>query len=850
MDYSTLGPLERFESNGQTATLYSSGAKLSITALAPDLVHLRFVPPRAGGPAGLPAGAGGAGPLDSFAVVRRDWPACPIRWSEGDAVVRVVVGGDAPAGGRGAGAGAPIRPVGAGNPVRAADALHPADSGDASGGGAGNGLTVEITRRPLRVAIRRTDGTWAAGCAPGGGFVWQAGRTGWRLAAPGGLRYYGFGQKLGPLDKRGRRLTMWTTDEPYHTPDRDELYQAIPFFLTLDSDGKSAGVFVDCPARVTFDVAKSEPDVCWIEAAAPVLDAYVFTGPSPKDVIVRYTELTGRMELPPRWALGYHQSRWSYAPEAKVREIARELRNRDIPCDAIHLDIDYMDGYRVFTWDRQRFPDPKGLVADLAADGFRTVVIVDPGVKLDPEYRVFQEGVAGGHFIQRPDGELFVGEVWPGTTVFPDFLRAQTRAWWGKLHRELVQDVGVAGIWTDMNEPSCFARKTLPDDVLQGEDGERVPHGAVHNVYGLLMAQATYEALGRLAPDRRPFVLTRSGYAGVQRYAAVWMGDNHSWWEHLLAAVSLCLGMGLSGVPFVGTDIGGFQGDCDGELLARWTQAGAFMPFCRNHSCQGTREQEPWRFGPKVEAICREYLQLRYRLLPFWYNEFRRASETGLPIMRPLFLEYPGDPDTHCISDQFLLGQDVLVCPVYQPGATHRMVYLPEGQWVDFWSGRRHPGPGRIVAEAPLERMPVYVRDGAIIPMAPGRTPDGRPIAHTGQLDGRELILNVYAGRPGSLELYEDAGEGYGYRAGEFAVTRVDLERNGSRLRLAVSPPEGAFPVSREAVTVHLYAGAPVVDVRVDGRPASTETGPAGATVVRVATPGAGGFELTATVGY
>lgn len=858
-----LGAVKRYEATGRTLTLVTEDAQLHITVLAPDLVRVQMVPDGT-----VPA-------AQSFAV-----SASPDAWPQCDVDV-----------------------------VETAERLTLSARFD--GAAEPSGLTVQIDRNPVRLTIRGADGCVVAACAPGGGFAFgtashpaRAGRAGddtvapdvaidgtirhtcrdvadsapasvpatssWSLHAPADARYYGFGQKQGFLDKRGQRMSLWATDEPLHILDNDELYQAIPFYVTMQEGGQSTGIFVDCPARVTYDVAKAEADVCAMELAVPVLDAYVFAGPGPKDVIGRYTDLTGRMELPPLWALGYQQCRYSYYPESRVREVAAEMRARDIPCDVIHLDIHYMDGYRVFTWDKERFPNPRQMVADLAADGFKTITIVDPGVKVDARYEVFQQGIRDDHFVCHPDGELFIGTVWPGRTAFPDFLREETRHWWGEWHRELLHDVGIAAIWNDMNEPSCFARNTFPDEVLQGEDGEQVRHADVHNVYGQLMAVATHDALKRLQPDKRPFLLTRSGYAGIQRYAAVWMGDNHSWWEHLLTSMPMCLGMGMSGVPFVGTDIGGFQRDTNGELLARWMQMGAFMPFCRNHSALDTIDQEPWSFGPEVEAIARNFLRLRYRLLPFLYNEFYNSIQTGLPVMRPLVLEYPSDPNAFHLSDQFLLGADLLVCPVYQPGATKRMVYLPAGEWVDFWTGSRFEGAQHIVADAPLEQMPLFVRAGAIIPME-------HAVNHTGERDGKELFLHVYVGSDGgaddgaggrhgrhgdgSLELYEDAGEGFGYLHGESALTTMTLKHEADagreaglkqrRIVLRIADSRGGFQPPREQVTVHLYMDAGVAEnavaaggVKVDDAQAKASVGALGELVVTVPTPGAAGFTL------
>lgn len=833
-----LGALQSYETADRTVTLHTDGARLYITVLAPDVVRVQMVP------------TGTAPATESFAVsaLPDEWHRCTVDVAE------------------------------------TAERLTLSPLFDGAAGP--SGLTVEIERDPVRMTIRGADGRVAAACAPDGGFAFgtaadrrgagSAGadsdapdvaidgtiqRTGadgseigasrvpatssWSVHASADARYYGFGQKQGYLDKRGRVMSLWATDEPLHILDNDELYQAIPFFLTMGDDGQTTGIFVDCPARVTYDVAKSQEDVCSISLAVPVLDAYVFTGPGPKNVIRRYTDLTGRMELPPLWALGYQQCRYSYYPESRVREVAAEMRAREIPCDVIYLDIHYMDGYRVFTWNNDRFPNPQQMVADLAADGFKTITIVDPGVKVDGRYEVFQQGIREDHFVCHPDGELFIGTVWPGRTAFPDFMRAETRRWWGELHRDLLNDVGIAAIWNDMNEPSCFARNTFPDEVLQGEDGEQVRHADVHNVYGQLMAVATHEALKRLRPDKRPFVLTRSGYAGIQKYAAVWMGDNHSWWEHLLMSMPICLGMGLSGVPFVGTDIGGFQRDTNGELFARWMQMGALMPFCRNHSALDTIDQEPWSFGPEVEAIARHFLRLRYRLLPFLYNEFYNSTQTGLPVMRPLVLEYPADPNTFNLSDQFLLGTDLLICPVYQPGATKRMVYLPAGEWVDFWTGARNAGGQYIVADAPLDRMPLFVRAGAIIPME-------NAVNHTGERDGKELFVHAYAGNDGRFDLYEDAGEGFGYVQGESAQTTMTLQQTAAGVTLVLDDPRGGFQPPREQVTVHLYIEEGVAaqavaagGVRVNDVPAEATVGATGELVVTVPTPKAAGFTLT-----
>jgi alpha-glucosidase len=644
--------------------------------------------------------------------------------------------------------------------------------------------------------------------------------------------FYGFGQKIGHLDKRGRKMEMWTTDDPNHTPTTDPLYQAIPFFIGL-RDGKAHGLFVDTVARSSFDMGSLDPVTTYtVEILSPLFDGYVFAGPSVRRIVERYTELTGRMEMPPLWSLGFHQCRWSYFPEAKLRDLAANFRERQIPCDALWLDIDYMNGYRVFTWDLDRFPDPAKLIADLGEQGFKVVTIVDPGVKVDEHYDVYREGMERGYFVKNPDGSVHEGMVWPGNTAYPDFLKASTRQWWGDRHKEAYFDKGVAGIWNDMNEPSSFIRnendeRTLPHHTLQGEEGRQVPHKDVHNSYGFRMDQATHAGMKRLRPDRRPFLLTRSGSQGVQRYAAVWMGDNHSWWEHLLYHMPLCMNMGLSGVAFVGTDVGGFSANPTGELVARWVALGAFTPFFRMHTAWGTRDQEPWSFGPEVEAICRKYINLRYRLLPYFYTLFEESSRTGLPIMRPLLLEHQDDPATWNISDQILVGRNVLVAPICQPGATHRMVYLPEGTWYDFWTGERYAGKQHVVAAAPLDLVPVFVRGGAALPMGP-------EMPHTGAVPMETLTLHVFPGE-GEFVLYEDEGEGYGYQHGVAARTRVAIQG----ARVAVGAPEGGYKPQWRQVELLLH-GAGGDSVRVDGQAVPAEPAEGGAR--RVVVTKQGGF--------
>ncbi|HEY1403901.1 MAG TPA: TIM-barrel domain-containing protein, partial [Pyrinomonadaceae bacterium] len=548
--------------------------------------------------------------------------------------------------------------------------------------------------------------------------------------------YYGFGEKALPTSRQGQVVVNWNTDAYAYAQGTDPIYQSIPFFIAL-RQGLAYGLFFDNTYRTHFDMGRTAPHRYTFGAAGGELNYYVFTGGrerTPQKVLGDYTELTGRMPLPPLWSLGYQQSRWSYHPEAKVREIARGFRTRRIPADVLYLDIDYMDGYRVFTWDRAKFPDPPRLLNDLSRDGFRTVLIIDPGIKVDENYSAYTQGRANGFFHRTKDGREFQAKVWPGVCAFPDFTNPQARAWFGSLYAKHL-DEGVSGFWNDMNEPATFppdsrppqpnvmhdAAKTFPLDVRHSGDGTPGDHARYHNTYGMQMARATFEGVGKLRPDARPFVLTRAGYAGIQRFAAVWTGDNVASWEHLQLSMAMLTNMSVSGLPFVGADVGGFAGNASAELYTRWLQAAALTPFYRSHIASGLQEREPWSFGEAHEKINRASIELRYQLLPYIYTLFREHEQTGMPVMRPLWFNYPADYNTYAPTlplEQFLLGRDLLVAPVLTQGDTKRPVYFPKGDaWIDWWTGARYEGGTTAEIDAPLSRLPLFARAGAIIPV-------------------------------------------------------------------------------------------------------------------------------------
>lgn len=642
-------------------------------------------------------------------------------------------------------------------------------------------LRVHIAKHPCRVAIYDAAGRLLDEDEPAFGVAFDRGETRCFKRQLAGDRFYGLGEKTGGLDRNGREYVMWNSDTPAYGPDHDPLYVSIPFFMGV-REGRAHGIFLDNPWRTTFNMGAGNDRLTWFGAADGDLDYYFIAGPDPKRILSTYTQLTGRMQMPPLWALGYQQCRWSYYPEARVREIAQGFRSRKIPCDALYLDIDYMDGYRVFTWDRARFPDPRRLIGNLDAQGFKVIPIVDPGVKADPNYAVAREGLARKAFATWPDGTPYRGEVWPSWAYFPDFTSPDARKWWAA-NVDTLLDVGVKGIWNDMNEPAVWG-KTVPD-VVRFADGD---HRKIHNVFALGMARATHEA----AWKERPFILTRAGFAGVQRYAAVWTGDNVSNEAHLRMACTMPQSMGLSGLPFVGSDVGGFDGSPSPALYVRWMQLGAFTPFFRGHSMKGTPSKEPWALGEDAEALCRQAIEMRYRLLPYLYTVFREAAETGVPIMRPMFLEFPNDPACYerDAQTQFMLGDALLVAPVLSEHERARRLYLPAGRWLDL-DGGAVKGGRWITVDAPLDRIPVFQREGTVVP-----TRDVQQ--YVGEKPTREIALHAFGDRARGV-IYDDDGSSFAYRNGAYRLTEVTVERGTMRLRVLHDgyPQQGRYRVKQ-----------------------------------------------------
>ncbi|HYP97162.1 MAG TPA: TIM-barrel domain-containing protein [Polyangiaceae bacterium] len=620
---------------------------------------------------------------------------------------------------------------------------------------------------------------------------------------------YGLGEKTGRFDRRGRNFILWNTDVlqpgvlaqsrlseaevlPGSSTQFDPYYTSIPFFYHSRTSARAAalsGSFIDNGYKANFEFEAS--DTYRIEFHGGQYTEYVFAGPSMKDILEAYTFITGRVSLPPMWALGHHQCRWYDYSEADVLRIARQYRERRIPCDVLWLDIEYMDGYRVFTWNTDKFPDLPAMLGKLEESQLRVVTIVDPGVKFEPGYAVFDEGRRKNLFCKTDAGNIYVGQVWPGRTAFPDFSKAEARAWWGELNARHVAS-GIAGIWNDMNEPATG--QVPPFQMRFDRDGENHPHERFHNQYGLLMAMATHEGLLAAEPSQRTFILSRAGFSGIQRYAAQWLGDNCAEWSHLALSIPMTAGMGVSGQAFIGGDIPGFMSSPSTELAARWTQYGALTPFCRYHSERSEPDKYPWSFGPGTEKLARAAIELRYRLLPYIYSAFVNASETGAPVQRPLVFDFQHDRQAWETEDAYLFGEALLVAPVTSPGCTARHVYLPAGSWVDFYTGQRHAGGQLITALAPADRIPLFARGGYVIPMyerAPMST-----MGHYPDLLELRLIVPDEDGDTESV-LQEDDGVSHDYSSGAFLRTTFLVSRRGARVIVTVRTSGDGFPEFR-----------------------------------------------------
>ncbi len=635
-----------------------------------------------------------------------------------------------------------------------------------------------------------------------------------RFTGDAAAHWYGLGMKAWGLRLNGQSFHFWNSDTYGYRRGTDPIYSTIPFALCVQPQ-RSLGVFLDNPAQSYFFLGTADRPAWAVGALGNKLDVYLIPAATPAGVVESYTRLTGRTELPPLWSLGYQQSRYSYTDHEELMAIAEVLRSNRLPSDVLYLDIDVMDRHRSFTINTDAFPDMKGLLAKLRRLGFKVVTNLNPGIAVAGGYHVYEELKQKGFYVRDAQGRPIQAVVWPGNCIFPDFTRADARQWWGGLYRPLL-DLGFAGFWNDMNEPAAFETpiKTLPFESFFDDFGRNSPHALVHNAYGSMMARASFEGLSALQQNDRPFLLSRAGYAGLQRWAAQWTGDNVANWDHLALNLTMGLNMGLSGVVFNGADVGGYVGTPDPELFTRWMQLGALFPLYRNHTGKDTEMQEPWNFGEAALAASRQVMEWRYRLLPLFYALFRESSRTGAPVARPLFWHHGRDPKTYSVEDQLLLGPHLMAAPVLKAGQRKRTVYFPANTvWFDWYTSAEYVGGREYEVEAPLNRLPLFVRGGGLVIT-------GEPMQWVGERPRNVHTIRVYPGGSGTATFYWDDGQTLAYKRGAYLEVQATYSAAERQMRLewqALNAPV-RFQ-SPEYVLIRLYQVFRPSRVLVNDRP-------------------------------
>ena len=658
-------------------------------------------------------------------------------------------------------------------------------------------LSIEITKNPIRIQVKNHENKQLSEEYAPFGTGWQGEEISCYRKLFNGEKFIGLGEKTGNLDRRDSKYEMWNSDVPAYASNADPLYVSIPFFMGIH-DSLVYGIFLDNSSRTKFDFAASTDNLfSRFSVAEGELNYYFFGASTVAGILGDYTWLTGRSWLPPIWSLGFQQSRWGYYPDKEILDIAKSFRMKKIPCDMIYLDIDYMDAYKIFTWNPKGFSNPGALITELNGLGFHVATIVDPGIKVEPGYFAYDEGVKNDYFVKYPDGQRYIGSVWPGRCHFPDFTKDVVRQWWGNSFKRL-SDPGVEGFWNDMNEPSAWGQN-IPDIVQFSFEGKGSSMKQAHNVYGLNMSKATYEGTKKLLNGRRPFILTRAAYAGIQRYSAVWTGDNVASDEHMLLSARMVNSMGLSGLAFVGPDMGGFMESPTKELFVRWMSLGVYTPFFRNHAAKGTNRKEPWALGEDVESSSVKLISQRYRLLPYIYSAFYASTQTGLPVARSLAINYTYDKKIYWwkYQEEYLFGDNILVAPV-SCTQNHAKVYLPEGGWYRLSSGDFYQGQQEVMVDAPLEDLPVFVKASGMIPMQ-------SVVQSTSEKPSDTLDLHIYYGQASSSYLYyEDDGLTYDYEKGSFYRRLIRFDPSSKSLTIGKS--EGVYTSKFTKIRVILHS--------------------------------------------
>ncbi len=707
-------------------------------------------------------------------------------------------------------------------------------------------LAVRLEGEPVRLVVSDLEGHVIIADTPDRAIDIAGGSFTLRKVLPATEHYFGLGDKTGPLDHRGQAFTNWNTEAYHFRESTDPLYKTIPFFVAAGGAAGSYGVFLDNTWRSWFDFGKRDPRTLAFGSSGGPIDYYVIYGPGTRRVIERYADLTGKPALPPLWAFGFQQSRYSYMSAAEVRDVADRFRSERIPADVIWLDIDYQNNNRPFTTNPQTFADMPALASDLRKKGLRLVAITDLHIAQAPDqgYFPYDSGIVGDHFVKRPDGSTYVGEVWPGPSVFPEFTRSATRAWWGSLYRDFVA-AGISGFWNDMNEPSVFhtPTKTMPVDtrhriVEQGFTPRTATHDEIHNIYGMQNSRATFDGLRALKPDERPFVMTRASYAGGQRYAVTWTGDNSSTWNHLNLAITSLLNLGMSGFAYSGADVGGFIGTPSPELLTKWIEVAAFTPIFRVHSVKSAPRREPWVDGERHTTIRRHFIEERYRLMPYLYALADENARNGAPLMRPLFYEFPDAFDTPCEQPTaFLLGDRLLIAPppdFESPSAY--LICLPAGGWYDYWTGAKvkatsdvsvtsstppasAPAAERVSVTPALDRLPVFVRAGAILPRQP-------LVQSTAETPQGPLTLDIYPGDDCRGVIYTDDGHSMAYQQQGFLRQTVRCTQTGDAIVVDFAAREGQFQPWWHQIDVRVHGWSGSAQANLDGRPVAELVAP------------------------
>ena len=595
---------------------------------------------------------------------------------------------------------------------------------------------------------------------------------------------YGLGESVRGINKRGWKYVSFCADDPVHTEGKESLYGAHNFIIISDNATKY-GVFVDCPAKVIFDIGYSHLDKLVITAECEDVAVYIIEEKTELEIVKELRALTGKSYIAPLWSFGYQQSRWSYMNADAVRGVAKGYRDNDMPIDAIYLDIDYMEDYKDFTINNERFPEFESFVKEMKEQNIRLVPIIDAGVKIQDGYDVYEEGVKNNYFCKNAEGEDFIAAVWPGLTHFPDFFKADASKWFGSKYKVLT-DMGIEGFWNDMNEPAIFYTKKKLDEAWEkinyykdknldinsffefrdifsnlldytefyhDVNGKQVRHDKVHNLYGFYMTKSASEAFDEIIPDKRTLMYSRSSYIGMHRYGGIWTGDNQSWWSQLELSIKQMPSLNMCGFMYVGSDIGGFGSNTTEDLVLRWTGFGVFTPLMRNHAALGTRDQECYRFD-NIDMF-RNVLKVRYRLVPYLYSEYMKACLNNGMMFKPLAFDYCNDPFAARVEDQLMVGDSIMIAPIYQQNAKGRYVYLPEDMLFVKLSGdevvcKEAMTKGHHYIDVAMDEVPLFIKKGAILPLCDSAL-------STEELDMQSLQLIAF-GDKAEFDMYTDDG--------------------------------------------------------------------------------------------